>query len=234
MRYRSLRRVEGDVNEFVSRSDAKAHLRVDFTDDDALITSLIVAARRWAEDYCDTTFILSNYTMYLDSFYGPIGSPIQFGLRADGSNIEGRQGTVPNLDVELPRPPLSQYDDTGSTSAPVVYYKPSQNSDYTVLSTSLYRVDYSATPGVLRPLYGQTWPAHLVDQNSVKIVWWAGYNPSAEVNNYTFNEDVLRSAVLMLVAHLYRNREMTTQQALSEVPMGTKALLDTLRWGSYR
>ena len=89
MRYRSLRRLEGDVNEFVSRSDAKAHLRVDFTDDDALITSLIVAARRWAEDYCDTTFFLSQYTMLIDSFYGAVGSPIQFGLKADGNNIEG-------------------------------------------------------------------------------------------------------------------------------------------------
>jgi hypothetical protein len=36
------------------------------------------------------------------------------------------------------------------------------------------------------------------------------------------------------VAHLWRNREMTAEAALTEVPMGTKALLDTIRWGSYR
>jgi len=38
----------------------------------------------------------------------------------------------------------------------------------------------------------------------------------------------------MIVGHLWRNREMTAEAALAEVPMGVKALLDTLRWGSYR
>jgi hypothetical protein len=38
----------------------------------------------------------------------------------------------------------------------------------------------------------------------------------------------------MLVAHLWRNREMAAEAALTEVPMGTRALLDTIRWGSYR
>jgi hypothetical protein len=38
----------------------------------------------------------------------------------------------------------------------------------------------------------------------------------------------------MIVAHLWKNREQTAEVALTEVPMGVKALLDTLRWGSYR
>jgi hypothetical protein len=38
----------------------------------------------------------------------------------------------------------------------------------------------------------------------------------------------------MLVAHILRNREMAAVASLTEVPMGTRALLDTIRWGSYR
>ena len=38
----------------------------------------------------------------------------------------------------------------------------------------------------------------------------------------------------MIVAHLWKNREQTAEVAMTEVPMGVKALLDTLRWGSYR
>ena len=68
-----------------------------------------------------------------------------------------------------------------------------------------------------------------MDQNSVTIKWWAGYGGSAGLM-----PAAVKSAVLMLVAHLWRNREMTAEAALTEVPMGTKALLDTLRWGSYR
>lgn len=37
------------------------------------------------------------------------------------------------------------------------------------------------------------------------------------------------AAVLLLITHLYENRAATTEQALSELPMGASALLDTLR-----
>ena len=44
----------------------------------------------------------------------------------------------------------------------------------------------------------------------------------------------MKSAIMMIVAHLWRNREMTAEAALNEVPMGVKALLDSVRWGVYR
>ena len=226
MRYRSLLRDTHPLVEPVTLADAKAHLRIDNDAEDALIQSLISTARQWAEDYCDRTFVLTKWVLRTDSFYGQVGSPAQFGLRADGNNIEGRQGVVPNMDVELPRPPMSQT--TGYTDVEVVY-TPLVSGTTATLSTTEYRVDYNQTPGVVRPLYGKTWPGHLMDQNSVTIKWWAGYGGSAGPM-----PAAVKSAVLMLVAHLWRNREMTAEAALTEVPMGTKALLDTLRWGSYR
>jgi len=240
MRYRSLVRYEfGD--EPVSLAEAKLHLRIDNTDDDDLISALITTARKWAEDYCDRTFVQSKYTMLLDSFYGAIGSPVQFGLKADGNNIDGRQGTVPQLDIELPRPPASPtYYEAGSgtISAPVVIrYTPTAGSSLTTLSSSLYRVDYDATPGVARPLYGQTWPSHLVDQNAVEVTWWAGptaYWTVSGTRNGTLNTAGVAAAIKMVVGHLWSNRDASTETALSEVPFGVKAMLDTLRWGSYR
>ena len=38
---------------------------------------------------------------------------------------------------------------------------------------------------------------------------------------------------MMLVAHLFRNREMTAEMALKEVPFGVKTLLNTVRWEGY-
>jgi hypothetical protein len=38
----------------------------------------------------------------------------------------------------------------------------------------------------------------------------------------------------MIVAHLWSNRDAAQEVALNEVPFGVKAMLDTLRWGSYR
>ena len=179
--------------------------------------------------------MVSQYTLSLDSFYGAIGSPVQFGLKADGNNIEGRQGTVPQLDIELPRPPLSPVNAEGQSTPVSITYIPTAGGAITALASSEYRVDYDATPGVARPLYGKTWPSHLVDQNSVKVTYYAG--PSIYwTNDYggTQNMAAVTAAIKLLVGHLWRNREMATETALSEVPMGTKALLDTLRWGSYR
>jgi hypothetical protein len=226
MRYRSLVRVTEPANNPVTLAEAKLHLRIDNSDEDTLITSLINAATRWAEDYCDRTFCQTQLQMRLDSFYGAIGSPVQFGLKADGNNIEGRQGTIPNLDIELPRPPMAQ---AGTATVVTITYTPDAGASTATLATTEYRVDRQSTPGVARPLYGQSWPSHLTDQNSTTVTWWAGYSADG-----TSVPAPVKSAILMLVAHLWRNREMTAEAALTEVPMGTKALLDTIRWGSYR
>lgn len=226
MRYRSLVRVTPPTVEPVTLAEAKAHLRIDADAEDDLIQGLIATARAWCEDYCDRTFVLTQWTMNLDSFYGPVGSPVQFGLKADGNNIEGRQGTVPNLDIELPRPPMIS---AGTATAVAITYTPAAGAATATLSTAEYRVDRASTPGVCRPLYGKSWPGHLVDQNSTTVTWWAGYgSDGASV------PPAVKSAVVMLVAHLWKNREMTSEAALREVPYGVRALLDTIRWGAYR
>ena len=226
MRYRSLVRATEPASNPVTLAEAKAHLRIDSSAEDSLISNLITAATRWAEDYCDRTFTHTQWTMRLDSFYGAVGSPVQFGLMADGNNLEGRQSTVPNLDIELPRPPMVQ---SGTATAVTITYTPSAGASTATLDATEYRVDRQATPGVCRPLYGTTWPSHLMDQNSTTVTWWAGYSADG-----TSVPAPVKAAVLMLVAHLWRNRETVAEVALTEVPMGTKALLDTIRWGSYR
>lgn len=226
MRYRSLVRLTEPIVDPITLAQAKAHLRIDSSAEDALITSLITTSSRWAEDYCDRTWTHTQWKLSVDSFYGNVGSPVQFGLKSDGNNIAGRQSVVPNLDLELPRPPLGF---AGTATAITITFTPTDAGSTTTLDASEFRVDRLSTPGVVRPLYGQSWPGHLLDFNSTTVTFFAGYStdgagvPSAA-----------KSAILMLVAHLWKNREMTTETALSEVPLGVKALLDTQRWGSYR
>jgi len=226
MRYRSLVRATEPANNPVTLAEAKTHLRIDSSDDNDLISNLVTAATRWAEDYTDRTFCTTQWTMRLDSFYGPVGSPVQFGLKADGHNIEGRQGTVPNLDIELPRPPMVT---SGTATAVAVTYTPSPGASTATLDAAEYRVDRQATPGVCRPLYGKTWPSHLVDQNSTTVTWWAGYSATG-----TSVPAPVKAAILLIVSHLWSNRDAAVETALTEVPFGVKAMLDTIRWGSYR
>jgi uncharacterized phiE125 gp8 family phage protein len=59
------------ASEPVSLADMKDHLKVDVSDDDALITIQIVAARKWMEFYCNRSIPSQTLTAKLDSF--PIG-----------------------------------------------------------------------------------------------------------------------------------------------------------------
>jgi uncharacterized phiE125 gp8 family phage protein len=54
--------------EPITLDDAKAHLKVDTTDDDALITSLICAARARAEWHTGRAFVTQSWTLWLDDW----------------------------------------------------------------------------------------------------------------------------------------------------------------------
>lgn len=92
MKYRSLVRQTAPAVEPVTLTEAKAHLRVDTSDDDTYITSLIKAAREWVEHYLDRSLVHTQWAMRVDTF------PWEF---------------------ELPRPPMAT---AGTTTAVSVSY----------------------------------------------------------------------------------------------------------------
>ena len=198
MRYRSLKRTSAPAVEPVSLADAKAHCRVDSNTDDAYIASLITVAREWVEDYLDRSLVTQQYVMRLDAF---------------------------PPEIELPRPPMAT---SGTATAVTITYTTGDNAGTATLSTAEYRVDRDATPGVIRTLYGGSWPSHLMDQNSVTVTWWSGYGDSG-----TSVPMRARHAMLMLILHWYERRAAVDAVSASEVPMGAKALLDSVSWGSY-
>jgi len=201
VQYRSLTRQTQPAVEPVTLAEAKAHLRVDVSDDDALIGAIVKAAREFCEEYLDRTLVHTQWAMRADAF-PPSGT----------------------ADVELPRPPMAQ---AGTTTAVVLTYTLESGATATY-STANYRVDRNATPGAVKTLYGQTWPAHLIDDNSISVTWWGGYGADG-----TSVPAAIRSAMLMVVSHLYEHRTAVAP-GMSEVPLGVKALLDAHRWGSYR
>ena len=224
MKWRSLTRSIQPVVEPVSLAEAKAHLRVDGEAEDDLIMGLISAAREWVEVYLDRTLITTQWTMKLDSF--PTMARQLSEAYMDRTFIATQMTTRADIfppDIELPRPPMSR----ASTDTTVSYV--TAEGTTTTLPAGQYRVDVDSTPGVVRPPYAGTWPSHRVDQNAVTITWYAGYGDSGDKVPQT-----IRNALKMVVAHLWRNREMTTATALSETPDGVKMLLDSQRWGVYQ
>jgi len=148
VQYRSLTRQTSPAVEPVTVAEAKAHLRVDVSDDDTYIGTLVTAAREWCEQYLDRTLVNTQWVMRFDSF------------PPDGTQ-----------DIELPRPPMSL---AGTTTAVSLTFT-SETGGTQAYSTASFRVDRNATPGAVKTLYGQTWPPHLMDDNAVSVTWWAGY-----------------------------------------------------------
>ncbi len=170
--------------EPVTLAEAKLHLRVDADDDDALITSLIVAARIWCEGFQNRAFITQTITGYLDRFANSIS---------------------------LPQPPLIsvesiKYFDTGG--------------DQQTLSDSIYDVDTTSEPGLITLAFNQSWPAIRSVHHSVEIIFKAGYGDAG-----SDVPDTVKSAMKLLIGHLYEHRETVCDGKLEEVPMTTKFLL---------
>lgn len=204
--------------EPVTLDDAKAQARVDTTVDDALITSLVSAARAWCEQYTGRAFITQTWQMWLDLW------PAAYELWWDGV----RTGPITGLDeisyVSLPRPPLQSV-----TS--VNYYDNEDNA--TLWDSSNYFVDTASQPGRLALRLGATWPIPSRLTNGIGITYVAGYGNDGD--NVPL---ALKTAILQLVSHWYEHRgEAATAPTtrgniiapMTPVPLVIQALLDPYR-----
>lgn len=54
-------------SEPVSLADAKAHLRIDFSDDDTILSAMITASRQAIEDYCHISLVAKTITLTLEA-----------------------------------------------------------------------------------------------------------------------------------------------------------------------
>ena len=72
----AIKRLSEPSSEPVTLADAKRHLRVDGSDDDTYITTLIEVARRAAEDRMERTLITTTWKLTLDQFQESIILPM--------------------------------------------------------------------------------------------------------------------------------------------------------------
>jgi hypothetical protein len=184
----SLQRVEVTGTEPVTLAEMKSHLRVDFPDDDSLISSLITAARQRAENITGRCIPTSNWIYGLDTF--PYGWTNQSAPARSG--LTQFMGWWANAQtIRIPQAPLQ--------SITSIQYIPGGGGSYLTLDPSTYTVDANSNPAVVFPIVNYYWPACYAVKNTVLISFVAGYGDNCP-------EDV-KVAIRMLVAYWYENRQ---------------------------
>ena len=182
--------------EPVSLAEAKLHLRVDFADDDALITSLISAARQAAETLTGRQLVTARWKLVLDSFPGPslMGVPA------------GSMFSLPGHAILLPKCPVqsvfaTEYLDMSGASQ--------------TMPPAEYTVDTACEPARVTPVFGRIWPISLPQIGAVEVTYDAGYGPAASV------PEGLKSWIKLRVGSLYAHREevaLLTRGSIAPLP----------------
>lgn len=204
--------------EPISLAEAKAHLRVDFDDDDAVIQSMIRGARSKLEWVYNVSFLTQSLVLGLDRFVQP-GTPVPsygvpnvgtFGWGPGGLNRWG--WTYPSWSVIELRPPLQSI-----TS--IKYTDPSGNPQ--TLDPLVYAIDKS-WPGRVFPNVNKIWPVTALLPGAIQIEFISGHTGPSLV------PDNMRSAVQLTIGALYENREqyvIGTRLVAVELPEGVADLM---------
>lgn len=142
-------------SEPVSLVEAKAHLRVDFADDDTVLSAMITACRQAIEDYCHISLVAKTITLTLEAEEKPktmFAQPWQ--VRQQFNSFELPYGPIKSVTS------VTSIDSNGSTITTLAL-----NSDYFLSGVSfktikiinnftnsilVYQVGYATLPGPLK------------------------------------------------------------------------------------
>lgn len=180
----------------VSLAEARAHLRLDAVDDDAVVTALIAAATAHLDGWTGVLgrcLVEQVWRQDFDAFARCLPLPL-------GPVIEASTVTWRNSAGQIATVAISNYSlrtDAGGRS--VVRFKdsyalPTDLHEVAAISVT-YRAGYETTPGD-----GESDPVSSV--------------PAP-----------IKAAILLLVGNWFENRESVTAGSMSELPMAVNALL---------
>ena len=201
--------------EPVTLAEAKLHLRVSITDDDALISSLITAAR----SVCETRLRRALCTQTIDCFFDNFpwgGGYYNRMIRQMGPSPYWLPTSTGILD--LPRPPIQ--------SVVGLYYL-DFNGSYQTIDTSYYTYSVG-TPGRIQPVYGKVWPIARPTIDAVRVRLVVGYGDPSAV------PETIKAARKLMIGNWYENREeVNIGNMTSLIPNTVDVLLSAEDWGGY-
>lgn len=210
-----LQLVSAPNSEPVSLEEAKAHLRLDFNDDDQLVLSLISAAREVVEGNLRRAVFSQTYELTLDQFPYPTGTLTRTPDQRE--NYLFPSIYFSDYAIEFPLSKVTSVDSITFVDV---------TGEKVTLPEAQYAFDVNTVPARIVPSNGGTWPyINSYSPGSITITFKAG-----EWNSDTVPASV-KQAMLLLLGHWYANREAVTDKAMTTLPMAVDCLL--ARFVSY-
>jgi uncharacterized phiE125 gp8 family phage protein len=219
----SLRVVAQPTTEQITLEQARLHLRLDAYNsppehaDDQELLDTIPTAREYCEMICGRSLAPQTLELALEAFppWGRYGRATVY--------VPGFSMMSPAPVVSLPMTPIA-----GIVS--VKYYD--SDGTLTTMSPALYGFDTSEPARLYSRDGAGVWPATQAVPNAVLIRYQAGFDVPGDSPNDRPLPARYRSAMLLMLGHLYENREATDSSArasgggIIEMPLGVRALLD--------
>lgn len=194
----------------VTMAEAKAHLRVDGGDDDAVITALIASATEYCEKVTERSFCESTYRLTLDRF--PVGIP-----------YDVASASINGWDIRLPKANLIAVDS--------VKYDDKNGTEQT-LSASIYRVISDETPARITLAYNEDWPETREHAGAVRVLYRAGYAGGTEAEQQAAVPQAIKQAIKLLIGHWFEHREAyVTGTIATKFDLAVESILDFYKVG---
>ena len=191
------------ASEPITLAEAKTYLRVDSSGDDALITSLIVTARKLCEIHMQRAIMSQTLQLFLDTLQD-YEDPLWEGIR-----------TAPDLNyyknyIDLPFPVVSS----------ITHVKTYDDDDTaTTFASSKYYVDSSREPARIVLRKGETFPTALRVANAIEVQYVTGYASANAV------PEPIKFAIYQILTFLYEHRG-DMYEGKTSLPSTAKKLLE--------
>jgi len=211
-----LRLITDAKSEPITPADAKAFCRVDLTDDDPLIVSLIASARRRVEKETGLALKTQTWQAVYDTWPDQSGP----GLSTpwwDGVQEGPLSALIPTGIIEIPKRPFQAVTTMQLLDA---------YGALTTVDPTIYFTEWSDYKGAIVRKLGSTWPILVLSpRGAIQITFTCGFDASP----YSGVPDDLLTAMRILVKHWYDNREMVMEGRTTPVPHQYEDLINGWR-----
>lgn len=176
-------------------------------EDDELISIFLTAAREWCE-------------AYLGSTVAPTLVEIAFNAFPADQAPSSATSTVVAGTLALQSGPVLVVN--------AIAYLDADGAEQT-LDVATYTLDTTQQIAVVRLNVDETWPETQTVANAVTVRYTIGYSLAGDSPQIAPLGSSIKVAILLILGHLYKNRENSVEHNLSTIPMGATAFLSPIK-----